>query len=96
VFSRGEKFRFDSKGSGETGNWKVDPKRLKKIERVVFYLRKPNETGGRFFAGNSTGYVLSEETGRYIITFSKLAEVCQTKPNWYQFAKTGPGPVRYV
>lgn len=95
VFSRGEKLIIDNKGSGETGNWKVDHERIRKIEKVVVYLRKPGESGGRVFVGNCTGYILSKETGRYIITFSKLEEVCQTKSNWYEFAKTGPGPVRY-
>lgn len=96
VFSTGDKFRFDSKGSGETVNWIVDPERLKKIEKVVVYLRKPKESGGRVFIGNYKGCIASEETGRHIITFSGLEEICQTKSNWFQFAKTGPGPTRYI
>lgn len=95
VFSRGEKLSIDSKVSGETGNWKVNPERLTKIEKVVIYLRKSGENGGRVYLGNYTGHVLSKEIGRYIITFSKLEEICQTKSSWYEFAKTGPGPVRY-
>lgn len=47
VFSRGSKFEFDSKGSGETGNWIVDTERLKQMEKVVIYLRKPNDSSGR-------------------------------------------------
>ncbi len=62
VFSRESKFELYSKGSGETGNWKVDPERLNKIEKVIVYLRKPNESGGRIFVGNYTGYVPSVET----------------------------------
>ena len=96
VFSTGDKFRFNSKGSGETGNWIVDPERLKKIEKVVVYLRKPKESGGRVFIGDYTGFVPSEQTGRHIISFSKLEEVCHTKSNWNKFANTGPSPVRYI
>lgn len=96
VFSRGSKFEFDIKGNGKTGNWKIDPKNLEKVETVVVYLRKPNETCGRVFIGNYTGCLPSEETGRHIITFSGLEEICQTESNWFQFAKTGPGPIRYI
>ncbi len=96
VFSRGDKFEFDGKGSGETGNWIIDPERLKRIEKVVVYLRKPNESGGRVFVGNFTGSVPSDQTGRHVITFSRLEEICRTKSNWSKFAKTGSSPVRYI
>ena len=96
VFTKGSKFEFDIKSNGKTGNWKIDPKRLEKVETVVVYLRKPNETCGRVFSGNYTGCIPSEETGRHIITFSGLEEICQTKSNWFQFAKTGSGPIHYI
>jgi len=96
VFSRGDKFGFDSHNSGETGNWKVNPSKLKKVEKVLVYLRKPGESGGRIYIGDYTGYKLSEQKGRLIITFSKLEEVCQTQFKWNKFAKTGPSPVRYI
>jgi|LSQX01.3.fsa_nt_gb hypothetical protein len=97
VFSRGGKFSFDSHGSGETGNWKVNPSKLKKIEKVLVYLRKPEEKSeGRIYIGDYKGYKLSEQKGRLIITFSKLEEVCQTQSKWNKFAKTGPSPVRYI
>ena len=97
VFSRGGKFSFDSHGSGETGNWIVNPEILKNVEKVLVYLRKPEvKSGGRIYIGDYTGYKLSEQKGRIIITFSKLEEVCRTESNWYKFAKTGPSPVRYI
>ena len=65
VFSRGGKFSFDSHGSGETGNWKVNPSKLKKIEKVLVYLRKPEEKSeGRIYIGDYKGYKLSEHKGR--------------------------------
>ena len=96
VFTKGSKFEFDIKGNVKTGNWKIDPKRLEKVEIVVVYSRKPNEACGRVFIGNYTVCIPSEEIGRHIITFSGLEEICQTKSKWFQFAKTGPGPIRYI
>ena len=96
VFSMGGKFCFDSHGSGETGNWKVNPSKLKNIEKVLVYLRKPGESGGRIYIGDYMGYKLSEQKGRMIIIFSKLEEVCQTQSKWNKFAKTGSSPVRYI
>ena len=96
VISRGDKFTFDNYGTGETGNWLVDPNKIKMIEKVLVYLRKPGESGGRIYIGEYTGYRPSDEKGRTIITFSKLIEVCQTKSNWYKFAQTGPNPVRFI
>lgn len=96
VFTNGSKFEFDGKGNGETGNWIVDTTRLKQIDKIVIYLRRLNESGGRVFIGDYTGFVPSEQTGRLIISFSKLEEVCHTKSNWNKFANTGPSPVRYI
>lgn len=96
LFTIGDKLGYDNRGNGETGNWKVDPSRVEKIDTLIIYLRKPQESGGRIFLGKIIGSVQSSQSGRQVIQFTNLEEVGMTKSNWSKFADTGPSPVRYL
>ncbi len=75
VFTRGEKLIFDNKGDGSTGNWKVNLKKLEKVDKVVIYLREAGQSGGQILMANYIGYEPSSEEGRLIVFFSQLKEV---------------------
>lgn len=96
VFTRGGKLEIDKEGSGKTGNWKVNPTKLEKVDNVVIYLRKTGQTGGKILLGSYVGYSPSPEEGRYIIYFHKLKEVGSTSSNWREFSNLWQNPVGFV
>jgi len=96
LFTKGDKFSYDERGDGETGNWKINTGRLKKINMLIIYLRRPQESGGRIFMAKIVGSKQSSQSGRQVIQFTNLEEVGMTKSNWSKFAETGPSPVRYL
>jgi hypothetical protein len=96
VFTRDDKFYFDDLGNGTTGNWVIDPDNLEEIEKVIVYLRKPDEDVNRIYLGNYAGLRHSEEPSRYIIRFSHLKEVGTTDSNWLEFAGGGQNPICYI
>ena len=96
VFTRDDKFHYNSLGSGTTGNWKIDREKLDEVEKVIIYLRRPDETINRIFLGNYAGWRNSEEQERYIIRFTNLKEVGTTESNWLAFADFGQTPIGFV
>ena len=96
VFTLGDHLNYDGQGNGVTGNWKIRPDKLDNIDKVIIYLRKPNDFGGRIYLATIVGFEESKQVGRYIIKFTNLEEVCATKSNWSEFANTGSNPVYYL
>lgn len=96
VFTRGGKLEFDKQGSGKTGNWKINPTKLEKVDKVVINLREAGETGGKILMGNHVGYEPSSEVGRHIIVFSQVKEIGLTSSNWREFSNLWQNPVAFV
>lgn len=96
VFTRDDKFHYDSLGNGTTGNWKVDPEELDEVEKVIVYLRRPGEDINRIFLGDYAGWRNSDEEDRFIIRFNHLKEVGTTPSTWMEFAGFGQTPVGFV
>ena len=81
VFTRDDKFHYDSLGNGTTGNWKIDREELDEVENVIIYMRRPGEDINRIFLGDYAGWRNSDEEDRYIIRFIYLEEVGTTQSN---------------
>ena len=96
LFTRGDKLTYDTQGNGMTGNWKVDPQRIDKVDKVIIYLREPGSTHNRIFIANYASVLPSSEAGRSIIRFNNLKEVGITTSNWLKFAEGGQIPIRYI
>ena len=96
VFTRDDKFNYDSLGNGTTGNWKVDREELDEVKKVIIYLRRPGEDINRIFLGDYAGWRNSEEQDRYIIRFTHLKEMGTTQSTWVEFAGFAQTPVGFV
>ena len=96
VFTKGDKFSVDHLGIGETGNWKTNPDKLNKVDKVIIYLRKPGDSVNYIFLGNFKSVRKSNESGRYVIAFSHLSEVGTTNSNWFEFGRSGQNPLIYL
>ena len=96
VFTHGKYFEYDPGGNGFTENWVVDPKVVKKVEKVIVYFREEGEIVNRVYLGNFAGLRKSEIPGRFIIRFSGLKEVGTTGSIWPDFASSGQTSVGYV
>lgn len=96
IFTHGQLLHYDRNGNGQTGNWVIDPDMLDDVDKVIVYLRDDQNEKNMIFIGNYSGNKMSPERGRYIIRFSKLAEVGITDANWFEFADGSQNPVCYV
>jgi hypothetical protein len=87
-----------SDGSGSSGNWVTNPGHHEIPDKVIIYDRIPGRIPlkSHVHMGDYVGAASSPERGRVVIRFQNLQEVGTTNQNWYQFADTGPGPVRYL
>lgn len=94
VFTRGPLFVFKEDGTGKTGNWKIDPER--DIQKVIIYCRPEGESQADVYKADVTRVVSSHEEGRSEIQFENALPVGGTKLNWFEFAESGPNPVRYI
>ena len=91
VFTDGRHFLQYQDGSGQSGNWKVDPNR--RVDRVIVYMRVAwrNE----IYLAHHAGTTLSPEPGRRIVQLKGFEAAGATPENWRDFADAY-GPVRYV
>ncbi len=96
VFTHGYRFSIDSSGDGYTGIWVVKPDRIEKVDKVIVYLRREDETINRIFLGDYTGIEQSEYPRRWTIRFSGLQEIGSTYSNWHEFAGGSSNPINYV
>lgn len=94
VFTRGPLFVFKEDGRGKTGNWKIDTER--DIQKVIIYCRPEGESQADVYKADITRIVSSHEEGRSVIQFENALPVGRTELNWFQFAESGPNPVRYI
>ncbi|RRR71574.1 MAG: HNH endonuclease [Candidatus Viridilinea halotolerans] len=94
VFTTGHKLEINKDHSGFTGNWPIDPHN--KIDRVIIYYR--NELAGKnnVFLATFEEAVLSDDKERYELRLSHIQYAGETVLNWYEFADTGPNPIRYL
>jgi len=93
VFTRGPLFVFKEDGTGKTGNWNIDPERDTK--KVIIYCRPEGESQADVYIADVIQIESSNEKGRYVIHFKNAEPVGRTELNWFEFADSGPNPVRY-
>jgi hypothetical protein len=97
LFTHGEFFHVDAaSGNGWSGNWVLSPDNLEMVDRVIIYLRGPQDTTNRIFYGTYTTYQKTTEARRYVVRFTNLKEIGATPNNWIDFADSGQNPVSYV
>jgi len=96
LFTTGDKLTLNSKGDGQTGNWRISTARVEKIEKVIIYLRKEGETGGQIWLGDFSDVEPSPQADRRIIRFTKFRIVGVTQSDWSQFGNGGQNPFAYV
>jgi hypothetical protein len=96
VFTHGLHFCIHSNGSGDTGNWAIDPQSLDQVDKVIIYLRDERRGTNRLFMGNYAGLEDCPEKGRYRIRFSRLREVGTTSRPWFEFADGSQNPISIV
>lgn len=94
LFTRGELFIHRSDGTGETGNWRIDPTRIS--DRVIIYRRTQGGDGAEVFISHHAGWRPSTEEGRWVIALTKISLLGTTHLDWGRFADAGTNPVRYI
>lgn len=85
-------------GSGSSGNWVTSPDHHPRPEKVIIYNRLSDKVPvqSEIYLANYDGAEQSSARGRLIIRFQDANYMGTTNQNWYEFADTGPYPVRYL
>ena len=94
LFTRGDQFIINDDGTGKTGNWKIRLDR--QIEKVIIYYRPEKKLAAEVYKADVVQIKLSDEEGRSFITFQNAENLGETNLNWFEFADSGPNPVRYL
>jgi hypothetical protein len=97
IFTRGENFVLHDDGTGETGSWKVDPKRS--VQKVILYNRDAVTGENKVYVAVPLALLETELEGRRVIQLGDVKPVGTTKNNWLKFKGTKQGavnPVKYI
>ena len=94
LFTRGDLFTFSPDRTGETGNWRLDPRR--EPDRVVIYRRGASPTSNELFVASYAGSRPSNEPGRFILRLVNVTAAGTTDLNWRAFAQASSSPIRYI
>lgn len=99
IFTDGRDFNRNRDGSGQTGNWVIDPKRL--FEKVIVYRRDKVFGKNEVYAATPVGvigpiHLTKSKQDRYAIKLSSVKLEGTTSEKWFSFAQTGPNPIRYL
>ena len=92
LFTRGDNLRIQSDGTGESGNWKMNPDC--DFNKVIIYLRKKDKN--QIYIGTFSDIVDSREKGRYIVKFINVELRGETKDDWLEFGAQSQSPVQYI
>jgi hypothetical protein len=95
VFTRNRHLLVRADGSGESGNWAIDPNRS--FDMVILYSRnRSDDAGGEITIADHVETVPSPEAGRFVVRFENAISAGGTLLGWKDFACTGQNPIRYV
>src|SRR6266571_8663795 len=85
-------------GSGTSGNWLTNPDYHDQPDKVIIYNRLPGQVSSEteVYLANYVDAIESKSPGRYIIHYQDFVLKGTTNSSWYEFADTGPNPVRYL
>lgn len=106
MFTDGRDLQISQDGSGSTGYWIMNPKRL--FDKVIIYKRDrriPN--GGEIYTGIPVQVIPARQASpphnrwpnldrRFLIGLSNVEPAGITRETWSEFAQTGTNPVRYL
>jgi len=96
VFTHGLHFCLHSNGTGDIGNWAINPEMVECVDKVIVYLRDDQRRINKVFIGNYAGLKASPDKGRYLICFSRLREIGLTDRNWFDFADGNLNPISFM
>jgi hypothetical protein len=94
IFTRGRMLRLHLDGTGDTGNWKLNPRR--KVDLVIIYNQMPTEDGAEIFVARHTSTLPSDEDRRFAVHFANARAHGRTDLRWRDFADTTQNPIRYL
>lgn len=96
IFTRGDHLEFHPDNAGSTGEWEIDPGRLRLVDRVVIYHRDDEMRTNTLYIANRAAVESANRQGRHNIQLAHVQYVGTTTKNWCEFAEGGPNPIRYL
>lgn len=95
-FTHGIDFHFDDLGEGETGSWILNPELVKKVDRVIVYLRDDTQKTNHVYLGDFHSLRKGERSRRWVVRFSNLKDLGTTGVRWLDFGNGSTAPVNYI
>ena len=95
-FTHGQSFFINENGDGETGSWILNPQLVKKVDKVIVYLRDETKRINHIFLGDFHSLRKGERSRRWIVRFSNMTELGTTEIHWLEFGNGSTAPVNYI
>jgi hypothetical protein len=95
-FTHGQDFHIDETGEGETGSWILNPELVKKVDKVIVYLRDETEKINHIYMGDFHSLRKGDRSRRWIVRFNRITELGTTSVHWLKFGNGITAPVNYV
>lgn len=96
-FTHGLDFHIDTTtGDGETGSWILSPEVVKKVDKVIVYLRDDVEKINHIYFGDFHSLRRGDRSRRWIVRFSHMTDLGTTNIHWLDFGNGSTAPVNYV
>jgi hypothetical protein len=95
-FTHGQDFHIDETGEGETGSWILNTELVKKVDKVIVYLRYETEKINHIYMGDFHSLRRGERSRRWIVRFSNMTELGTTPIHWLTFGNGSTAPVNYI
>jgi hypothetical protein len=95
-FTHGQDFHIDETGEGETGSWILNSELVKKVDKVIVYLRYETEKVNHIYLGDFHSLRRGERSRRWIVRFSNMVELGTTPVHWLDFGTGTTAPVNYI
>lgn len=95
-FTHGQDFHIDNLGEGETGSWILNPDLVRKVDKVIVYLRDEMRRVNHVYIGSFHSLRKGERSRRWIVRFTGMTELGTTGVHWLEFGNGSTAPVNYV
>ena len=95
-FTHGQDLHIDETGEGETGSWMLNYELVKKVDKVIVYLRDDTLKTNHIYLADFHSLRKGNRSRRWIVRFINTQELGTTNVHWLEFGNGTTAPVNYV
>ncbi len=97
ISTDGRDLEMDSKGFGQSGQWRMNPNH--QVHKVIIYKRDKSRNTQEIYVAEHVGVTEADMPRRFVVSLANIRNVGTTTSTWHEFAEVKKGaqnPIRYV